>query len=159
MNRRSSKQSDTTTAKATDEEQQENFASFPIVAMGASAGGLEAYTEILRNLPKDTGMAFVLIQHLAPHQKSMLSELLSRVTEMPVTEVQDGIAVEPNHVYVIPPNAKMTLAQGVLKLAPRGQTRGQFMSVDEFFVSLAQEWETKGSGSFCRGRMETVQGG
>jgi len=151
MNRRSSKQSDTTTAKATDEEQQENFASFPIIAMGASAGGLEAYTEILRNLPKDTGMAFVLIQHLAPHQKSMLSELLSRVTEMPVTEVQDGIAVEPNHVYVIPPNAKMTLAQGVLKLAPRGQTRGQFMSVDEFFVSLAQEWGNKGIGVVLSG--------
>lgn len=134
------------------EEQQENTNElFPIVGMGASAGGLEAYLQILSYLPIDTGMAYVLVQHLAPDQQSLLSELLSRATQMPVTEVQDGTVVEPNHVYVIPPNAKMTIAEGVLKLAPRSQICGQFMSVDAFFVSLAQERGNKGIGVVLSG--------
>jgi len=91
-------------------------APFPIVGIAASAGGLEAFTELLSHLPVDTGMAFVLIQHLAPDHKSLLSEILSRSTQMPVNEVQDGIAVEPNQVYVIPPNTKMVLSKGVLQL-------------------------------------------
>jgi len=92
----------------------------------------------LSNLPNDTGMAFVLIQHLSPDYKSMLSEILSGTTQMPVQEVQDGMVVEPNHVYVIPPNKSMTISQGVLKLAPRTKTRGQYMTVDAFFFSLAE---------------------
>jgi two-component system CheB/CheR fusion protein len=84
-------------------------------------------------------MAFVLIQHLAPHQESLLTVILSRATQMPVSQVQDGMAVEPNQVYVIPPNTKMTISQGVLKLAPRGEGRGLFMTVDAFFLSLAEE--------------------
>ncbi|MBW4613004.1 MAG: chemotaxis protein CheB [Desmonostoc vinosum HA7617-LM4] len=99
---------------------------FPVVGVGASAGGIEAFTQLLSHLPLDTGMAFVLVQHLAPHQESMLSVILSRTTRMPVTEVQDGMKVEPNHVYVIPPNTKMTIADGMLRLAPREQVRGQF---------------------------------
>ena len=91
-------------------------APFPIVGIAASAGGLEAFTELLTHLPIDTGMAFVLIQHLAPDHKSLLREILSRSTQIPVNEVQDGIAVEPNQVYVIPPNTKMVLSKGVLQL-------------------------------------------
>lgn len=123
-----------------NEEQQENLAEFfPIVGIGASAGGLDPCIQILNHLPADTGMGFVIIQHLAPDHKSMLSEILSRTTEMPVIQVQDNTIVEPNHVYVIPPNAKMLIAQGILKLSPREQIRGVFKSVDAFFVSLAAE--------------------
>ncbi|MDZ8239460.1 MAG: chemotaxis protein CheB [Nostoc sp. ChiQUE01a] len=145
--RRSSKksQSDSTTAKASssEETQEKPKELFPIVAMGASAGGLDAFTQLLSHLPTDTGMAFVLIQHLSPNQKSLLSEILSRTTQMPVHEVEDGMVVEPNYVYVIPPNAKMTISEGVLKLSPREKIRGHFMSVDAFFISLAEERGSK----------------
>ncbi len=124
---------------------------FPIVGIGASAGGLEAFTELLSHLPTDTDMAFVLIQHLSPHQKSLLTEILSRTTQMPVTEVEDGMTVVPNHVYVIPPNATMTIAQGVLKLAPCQKTRGMRMVVDTFFCSLAEDWGNKAIGVVLSG--------
>ena len=77
---------------------------FAIVGVGASAGGLEAFTQMLQALPIDTGMAFVLVQHLAPSRPSLLAEILSRATQMPVREVHDEPSVEPNHVYVIPPD-------------------------------------------------------
>lgn len=121
------------------EPQDEQNELFPIVGIGASAGGLEAFTQLLNHLPIDTGMAFVLIQHLAPHQESLLTVILSRATQMPVSQVEDGMAVEPNQVYVIPPNTKMTISQGVLKLEPRGEGRGLFMTVDTFFLSLAED--------------------
>src|ERR1700690_856983 len=78
-----------------------------IVGVGASAGGLEAFTELLRNLPPQTGMAFVLVQHLDPHHESILAELLANYTRMPVVQVQGDVSVEPDHVYVMPPNATM----------------------------------------------------
>ncbi|MEG3896420.1 MULTISPECIES: chemotaxis protein CheB [unclassified Microcoleus] len=115
----------------------ETEAPFPIVGIAASAGGLEAFTELLNHLPTDTGMAFVLIQHLAPDHKSLLSEILARTTQMPVNEVKDGIAVEPNQVYVIPPNTKMVLCKGVLQLSPREKIYGKYMPGDAFFTSLA----------------------
>ncbi len=145
--RRSSKKSEsnsTTNQASSSEQKPENQKElFPIVGMGASAGGLEAFTQLLSNLPNDTGMAFVLIQHLSPNQKSLLSEILSRTTDMPVHEVRDGMVVEPNHVYVIPPNAKMTISKGVLRLSPRERLRGYFMTVDAFFISLAEERGSK----------------
>ncbi|TAG86442.1 MAG: response regulator [Oscillatoriales cyanobacterium] len=112
-------------------------APFPIVGIVASAGGLEAFTEFLSHLPADTGMAFVLIQHLDPNYKSLLSEILATKTQMPVSQVLDGTTVEPNQVYIIPPNTKMTLAQGVLKLTPREKVYGKYMPGDAFLVSLA----------------------
>src|SRR6202140_4577448 len=78
--------------------------SFPIVGIGASAGGLEAFTKLLSHLPTDTGMAFVLLQHLDPKHASMSSEILSRATRIPVAEVTNGMRVKPNCIYVIPPN-------------------------------------------------------
>ncbi|MBO3461472.1 PAS domain-containing protein [Aetokthonos hydrillicola Thurmond2011] len=116
---------------------------FPIVGIGASAGGLEAFIELLKHLPTDTGMAFVLIQHMSPNQESLLSEILSKSTEMPVSEVHSGIKVAPNHVYVIPPNVSMAITNGVLNLTPRDRGGGQFMSVDTFLLSLAQEQGNK----------------
>jgi two-component system, chemotaxis family, CheB/CheR fusion protein len=114
-------------------------APFPVVGIAASAGGLEAFTQLLQHLPIDTGMAFVLIQHLAPDRESLLTEILARATQMLVREVQDGMAVEPNQVYVIPPNTKMILEQGVLQLLPREKVLGKYMPGDTFFASLAQD--------------------
>jgi two-component system CheB/CheR fusion protein len=92
---------------------------FPIVGVGASAGGLEAFTNLLPHLPPDTGMGFVLVQHLDPDHESALTQLLTRVTSLPVAEVKDKTRVKPNHIYVIPPNTNMAIAQGVLRLQPR----------------------------------------
>ena len=105
-----------------------------MVAVGASAGGLEAFTDLLRHLPADTGLAFVLIQHLAPGHHSMLAQLLSRETAMPVNEVEDGTVLAPNQVYVIPPNAAMTISGLALALKPR-EAAGT--AIDAFLRSLA----------------------
>jgi len=111
---------------------------FPIVGVGASAGGLEAFTELLTALPLDTGMAFVLIQHLEAEHESMLTELLSKITEMPVTEVRQGTRVEPNHVYVIRANADLSLADGMLRTSSRKATAGHHLPIDHFFRTLAE---------------------
>ena len=111
--------------------------SFPIVGIGASAGGLEAFSELLAHLSLDATMAFVLVQHLDPKSPSILSEILSRTTRMPVVEVTHGVRVEPGHVYVMPPNTRMTIVRGVLNLAPRPDDRGPHMPIDHFLRSLA----------------------
>src|SRR5712691_2163707 len=95
-----------------------------VVGIGASAGGLEAFEQLLRALANDTGLAFVLVQHLAPKYESMLSELLGKAARMPVIEVTQGMRVQPNHVYVIPPNADMSISDSVLHLAPLSPDRG-----------------------------------
>src|SRR5271165_5843989 len=110
---------------------------FPIVGVGASAGGLEAFTELLTALPLDTGMAFVLIQHLEAEHESLLTGLLSKVTEMPVTEVRKATRVEPNHVYVIPANADLSLADGSLRLSIRKAAARPHLPIDHFFRTLA----------------------
>ncbi len=126
--------------QATERKQQDHRKElFPVVGIGASAGGLEAFIPLLSHLPIDTGMAFVMIQHMLPDQESLLSLILARSTQMPVNQVTDGMAVEPNQVYVIPPNASMTIDRGVFNLTPRGRSRGMFMSVDTFLLSLAEE--------------------
>ncbi|WP_375511891.1 chemotaxis protein CheB [uncultured Nostoc sp.] len=130
--------SESATNEALDVKQLENInALFPIVGIAASAGGLEAFMQLLRHLLTDTGMAFVLIQHLDPNHKSLLSEILARATQMPVSEVQSGMTVEPNQVYIIPPNTKMILSDGVLQLTPREKVQGKYMPGDAFFTSLA----------------------
>ena len=111
---------------------------FPVVGIGASAGGLEAFTQLLRALPVDTGMAFVLVQHLAPTRASMLAEILARATKMPVMEVHDEPAVAANHVYVIPPDRDMIISRGALHLIPR-EAAGQHHPIDAFFKSLAAD--------------------
>src|SRR5262249_16997516 len=112
---------------------------FPVVGIGASAGGLEAFRQLLEHLPIDTGMAFVLVQHLDPKRVSILAELLSKATDMPVKEVMDGMRVEPNHVYVIPRNTNMAIENGALRLSPRESPRGQHRPIDHFLRSLAEE--------------------
>src|SRR6185312_9045280 len=93
--------------------------SFPIVGIGASAGGLEAISELLAALPSQNGMAFVIVQHLGPDHESLLTELLGKRTPMPVAQAEEGIVIEPEHVYVIPPNATLTVSDQRLHLATR----------------------------------------
>jgi two-component system CheB/CheR fusion protein len=112
---------------------------FPVVGIGASAGGLEAFTTLLKCLPADTGMAFVLIQHMDPTHESSLGKILTRSTQMPVTEVVDGVTVEPNHVYVIPPNADIAISDGCLRLSKRLLVAGRHLPFDSFLLSLAQD--------------------
>jgi two-component system, chemotaxis family, CheB/CheR fusion protein len=113
-------------------------ATFPVVGIGASAGGLEAFTELLRCLPEKTGMAYVLVQHLDPTHGSVLREILARSTRIPVTEVQDGDKIQADHVYVIPANANMIIEDGSLRLVPRESARSRNMPIDHFFRSLAE---------------------
>ena len=116
---------------------------FPVVCIGASAGGLEAFTQLLEALPTDTGMAFVLVSHLSPSHASHLAEILSRSTRMPVQEVKDEPKVEPNRVYVIPPDSTMVIDKGCLKLLPRRPVRGQHHPIDRFLESLASDQSHK----------------
>jgi two-component system CheB/CheR fusion protein len=112
---------------------------FPVVGIGASAGGLEAFSRLLAHLPDTTRMAFVFVQHLDPTHTSALEEILSRSTKIPVTEVKDGTTVQSNHVYVIPPNADLTIRDGVLHLSARTLGRGQHRPIDSFLHSLAED--------------------
>jgi two-component system CheB/CheR fusion protein len=123
----------------------------PIVGIGASAGGLEAFTEVLKSLPIDIGMTYVLIQHLDPTHESVLTGLLSRTTKMPVTEVKDSMPVEANHVYVIPPNSDMTITDGVLKLTPRNKDGKPHLPIDHFFRSLAASRKENAIGVILSG--------
>src|SRR5580698_5879207 len=102
----------------------------PVVGIGASAGGLEAFRQILSALPIDTGLAFVLVQHLEPKHDSVLTTLLSRATKMPVSEVKEGVHVNPNHVYVIPANADMNMVDGLLHLVRRKAPPGRHLPID-----------------------------
>ena len=112
---------------------------FPVVGIGASAGGLEAYSAFLQAMPADSGMAFVLVQHLPPEHESLLAELLSKQTDMPVRDIEDGVAVEANHVYIIRPGKTLTLRDGHLHLGEVLERRGHSRPVDDFFRSLAEQ--------------------
>src|SRR5215469_89697 len=112
---------------------------FVVVGVGASAGGLEAFMELLKPLPDEPGMAFVLIPHLDPKHESALTELLARGTGIPVRQVHDGMKVKPDCVYVIPPNRMMTIHKGVLLLAQREHEGGPPMPIDTFLRSLASD--------------------
>jgi two-component system CheB/CheR fusion protein len=147
----SSRSEEETTATTTEVRRQSKNKSFPVVGIGASAGGLEAFTKLLEHLPPDTGMAFVLVQHLDPKHASMLSALLAKKTRMPVAEVMDGMAVEPNRIYVIPPNTNMAILNGALQLMPRTETRGRHMSIDYFFRSLAEDKGSRAVGVVLSG--------
>ncbi len=109
-----------------------------IVGIGASAGGVEALTKLFSAVPADTDMAFVVVQHLDPTHESMLSEILGRATSMHVREITDGMPVSPNSVFIIPPNANLTLVDTSFRVTPYERVRGWHMPIDEFFASLAE---------------------
>jgi two-component system, chemotaxis family, CheB/CheR fusion protein len=124
---------------------------FPIVAIGASAGGLEAFSNLLRALPPEPGLALVFIPHLDPKHESAMVELLSRTTRLPVSQAAEGTTVECNSVYVLPPNSDMTISDGILHLVQREAGRGQHMPVDTFFRSLAEDQTTNAVGVILSG--------
>lgn len=126
------------------------FATFPIVGVGASAGGLEAFSQLLAHMPLDTGMALVLISHLDPGHESALTQILARTTKLPVSEIVDNQLVFPNQVYVIPRAMSLRIAQGRLKLAPRSAMRIH-RPIDVFFESLAQDRGNHGIGVVLSG--------
>jgi two-component system CheB/CheR fusion protein len=118
----------------------------PVVGLGASAGGLEAFQNFLAATPPDSGLAYVLVQHLDPNHESMLAELLGRRTSMPVQQISNGMTIEPNRVYLIPPNASLSIENGNLRLTEFSEPRGFRRPIDDFFRSLAVD---QGANAAC----------
>ncbi|HEY8219208.1 MAG TPA: chemotaxis protein CheB, partial [Methylobacter sp.] len=137
--------------KSTQSKQPNHDFGFPIVALGASAGGLEAFEQFFRHSPADSGMAFVLISHLDPSHASILTEILQRTTTMPVVEAEDQMPISPNRVYVIPPNRDMTIFHGSLQLTIPEMPHGQRMPIDAFLRSLAEDQAEKSIGIIFSG--------
>jgi two-component system CheB/CheR fusion protein len=125
--------------------------SFPVVGIGASAGGLEAITQLLQNLPSRTGMAFIYVQHLSPDYKSVLVSLLAKTTSMKVLEVKDRIAIKPDTFYVIPPDKVMTVLDGHIKLQPRKRNHIINLPIDTFFFSVAEHYKEGAIGIVLSG--------
>lgn len=124
---------------------------FPIIGIGASAGGLEALEQFLRSVPADSGMAFVVVQHLDPTHKGLLPELLQRTAVVPVERVTDRLRVQPNHVYVIPSNKDMSLLRGALHLFEPAASRGLRLPIDFLFRSLAEDQRERSAGIILSG--------
>ena len=124
---------------------------FPVIGIGASAGGLSAVTELLKHFSPTVAVAIVIIQHLDPKHGSLTRDILSRVSPMPVHEVKEGMQIQPGHVYVIPPNRSLRLVHGVLRLSPRSETRGQHLPIDLFFRSLAEDRKDRAIGVVLSG--------
>ncbi|MGH9627704.1 MAG: chemotaxis protein CheB, partial [Bryobacteraceae bacterium] len=125
---------------------QRNTDEFLVAALGASAGGLEPLETFLQHMPAEAGIAFVIIQHLAPDHETALPQLLARQTEMPVEQARDNMKVAPNRVYVIPPNATLTIKDGVLRVTTPVAARGSRTPIDSFFSSLAED---RGENAVC----------
>ena len=108
-----------------------------VVGVGASAGGLEAFTQLVEALPEDAGIVLIVLQHMSPNHESSLAYLLNNHSRMPVAEVTDNVRMRANHIYVIPPNAHLEMAGDRLMLLPRPQDRSRHTPIDTFFHSLA----------------------
>jgi two-component system, chemotaxis family, CheB/CheR fusion protein len=124
---------------------------FPVVGVGASAGGLEAFKRLIKAIPVDSGMAYILVQHLEPTHESILTELLRKVTGIPIQEITDNARVEPNHIYIIPSNKLLTATDGVLQLSPRLPKSEKNMPIDLFFSSLAEVHQSHAIGVVLSG--------
>lgn len=114
-------------------------ADFPVVGIGASAGGLEAMRRLFEPMPVDLGVGFVLVQHLDPTHESVMADLIGKSTHMPVVRIEDGMPIEPNRLHVIAPNTALRIVDGLLRLQALAVPRGQRMPIDGFFVSLAED--------------------
>lgn len=126
------------TKSLTASQSKTDWNSFTVVAIGASAGGLEAITQLLKNLSPETGMAFIYVQHLSPDHKSILTDLLSKTTKMKVQDVGNMVKIKPNNVYIIPYNKGIEVTDGHIKLIPRINGKSNSMSIDVLFTSLAE---------------------
>jgi two-component system, chemotaxis family, CheB/CheR fusion protein len=122
-----------------------------IVGVGASAGGLEAFRQLLAPLPADTGMAFIFVQHIQAKSESMLTKIISSATRMPTVDVRDGLRVESNHVYVITPNNEVLVDKGVLKVSARTNGKSKYHPIDTFLSSLAQDQGARAVGIILSG--------
>src|SRR5215472_5991642 len=122
-----------------------------VVGVGASAGGLEAFSQLLEALPSNANVAIIFVQHLSPQHESALPSLLANRTTMPIVQVTEGLAILPRHVYVIPPNVQMDIEKGVLHLLPRPYDRSQFTPIDFFFQSLARWAQSRSIGVILSG--------
>jgi two-component system CheB/CheR fusion protein len=125
--------------------------SFCIVGIGASAGGLEAFTALFKAIPPDLGMAYVLVPHLDPQRESAISQILGRATAMPVVEIENGMQVKPDHVYVIPPNCDLTIAESSLQITDREPHRPVNSTIDTFLRSLAEDQGSNAIGIILSG--------
>lgn len=133
---------DEPSAKPTTDDQPASL-DFPVVGLGASAGGLEAAKTFFRAMPPDAGLAFVLVQHLDPTRVSLMAELITAETPMPVIQAHEPTRIQSNHVYIIPPNAYLSIDQGVLTVTEPDEPRGRRRPIDIFFRSLARDLEEK----------------
>ncbi len=124
---------------------------FPVVGIGASAGGLDTFKRFLKAIPEDSGMAYILVQHLDPAHESILADLLQRVTKIPVQEITDNIKVEADHIYIIPSNKLLTATDGILQLSERPSKGHVNMPIDLFFSSLAEVHQSHAIGVVLSG--------
>src|SRR5665213_1909819 len=124
---------------------------FPVIGIGASAGGLEAFRQLIKAIPENSGMAYILVQHLSPDHESVLPEILQRITQIPVVEISDNVHVAPNFIYVIPSNKILVATDGILKLTPRPLKDGKNMPIDIFFSSLAEVHQAHSIGIILSG--------
>lgn len=124
---------------------------FPVVGIGASAGGLSAFAKLLKTLPLDTGMAFILVQHFDLTHVNLLPELLQRTTAIPVNEVRNTMKVVSNHIYIMPPNHTLAIMNRKLHLMPRPEQRSQYLPINDFFNTLAEDCQSNAIGVILSG--------
>lgn len=124
---------------------------FCVVGVGASAGGLEAFTQLIKGIPRDSGMAFILVQHLDPKHESQLPEILQRKIKIPVKEIKDKMKVEPNHIYIVPSNKTLNAQEDILELSPRPKDTSHYLSIDLFLTSLAEVYGANATGVILSG--------
>lgn len=124
---------------------------FPVVGVGASAGGLDAFKRLIRAIPENAGVAYILVQHLEPSHDSILVEILQKITTIPVQEITNNVRIEPNRVYVIPSNKLLTANDGRLELSPRGPKGEKNMPIDLFFTSLSEVHQSQAIGVVLSG--------
>jgi two-component system CheB/CheR fusion protein len=124
---------------------------FPVVGVGASAGGLEAFKRLIKAIPENSGMAYILVQHLEPTHESILPDILQKVTRIPIHEITNNVRVEPNIIYIIPSNKLLTANDGILQLKPRRPKNEKNMPIDVFFTSLAEVHQSHAIGVILSG--------
>ncbi|OQP58820.1 hypothetical protein A4R26_22885 [Niastella populi] len=134
-----------------DENRKQSDNLFPVVGVGASAGGLDAFKRLIKAIPEDSGVAYIFVQHLEPSHDSMLVEILQKITSLPVQEITNNVRVEPNRVYVIPSNKLLTANDGRLELSPRGAKGEKNMPIDLFFTSLSEVHQSHAIGVVLSG--------
>ncbi len=117
---------------------------FPVIGIGASAGGLDAFKKLVRAIPQNSGMAYIIVQHLHPEHTSALTEILQRETDLSVKEITDNIEVKPESIYIIPANKMLVATDGILQLSPRESGAKKNMPIDIFFSSLAEVHQSLG---------------